>query len=243
MRAARLHATTAAACALLAPLLLLSACGGGDSSPTPTPSPTPSATPTPSSAQPPAPPGANFDVLSCLSQIAVPGRTVADLVVPDSIQVDFNQPSGFPNGRRLEDPVIDITLAALFLDLRKEPVTRFLALPLNPPANDKPFRTAFPYLAPAQGSPPMGPVAASGFNFRTDAPSAYVRVDRMGMPAVATAVISSSTKTRFNDADPRDDSNLTFLEDITYTLKGLTDALSDDLAGGGFQMCATRKTG
>ena len=48
---------------------------------------------------------------------------------------------------------------------------------------------------------------------------------------------------RSNDADPRDDVNLTFLDDISYTLKGLTDALSDDLAGGGFRMCATRKTG
>jgi hypothetical protein len=149
----------------------------------------------------------------------------------------------FPNGRRLADPVIDVTLAALFLDLTKEPVTRFVALPLNPPANDVPFRTVFPYLAPAQGNPPLGPVMTSGFNFRTDPPSAYVRVDRMGMPAVATAIISSATKTRFNDADPRDDVNLTFLDDISYTLKGLTDALSDDLAGGGFRMCATRKTG
>ena len=88
----------------------------------------------------------------------------------------------------------------------------------------------------------MGPVMTSGFNFRTDPPSAYVRVDRMGMPAVATALISSSTKSKFNDADPRDDSNLTFLPDITATLKGLTDALSDDFAAGGFQMCATKKT-
>ncbi|MCZ4341759.1 DUF4331 family protein [Sphingomonadaceae bacterium G21617-S1] len=236
MRALRFGSATA----LLAPLLL-AACGGGDESmPAPAPAPT---TPTPSSAQPPAPPGANFDVLPCLSQTAVPGRTVADLVVPDSILVDFNQPAGFPNGRRLEDPVIDVTLAALFLDLRREPVTRFFSLPLNPPANDRPFRTAFPYLAAPQGSPPIGPVATGGFNFRSDPPSAYVRVDRTGMPAVATALISGTMKTRFNDADPRDDSNLSFLADITYTLKGLTDALSDDLTAGGFQMCATRKTG
>ncbi|ATE63493.1 DUF4331 family protein [Rhizorhabdus dicambivorans] len=234
-----LHTMTA----LAAPLLLLTACGGGDSNSSPAPTPTPAAaTPTPSSAQPPAPPGANFDVLSCLSQTVVPGRTLADIVVPDSIQIDFNQPSGFPNGRRLEDPVIDVTLAALFLDLRREPVTRFFALPLNPPANDLPFRPVFPYLAAAQGNPPLGSVATSGFNFRTDPPSAYVRVDRMGMPAVATAVISGTMKVRYNDADPRDDSNLRFLDDISYTLKGLTDALSDDLAGGGFQMCATRKT-
>ncbi len=181
-------------------------------------------------------------MLPCLQQTTVPGRTLADLVVPDSIQVDFNQAPGFPNGRRLEDPVIDVTLAALFLDLKREPVTRFFALPLNPPANDLPFRTAFPYLAAAQGNPPTGPVMTSGFNFRTDAPSAYVRVDRMGMPAVATAVIGSSTKTKYNDSDPRDDTNLVFLEDITKTLKGLTDALSDDFAAAGFRMCAVQKT-
>lgn len=226
--------------ALVAPLLLLSACGG-DSGSTPTPAPTP--TPTPTSAQPPAPAGANFDVLPCLQQQPVPGRTVADLVIPDNIQVDFNQPSGFPNGRRLEDPVIDITLAALFLDLSREPVTRFVALPLNPAANDVPFRNVFPYLAPAQGNPPVGPVMTSGFNFRTDPPSAYVRVDRMGMPAVATALIGSVTKTKFNDGDPRDDSNLVFLNDILETLTGLTNALSDDLPGGGFRMCAKPKTG
>lgn len=229
------HRTTSA----LIALLLLTGCGGSDDSSTSTPTPTP--TPTPASSQPPAPPGANFEILPCLQQIAVPGRTVADLVVPDSIQVDFAQSPGFPNGRRLTDPVIDITLAALLLDLRREPVTRFVALPLNPAGNDVPFRDSFPYLAPAQGNPPLGPVMTSGFNFRTDAPSAYVRVDRMGMPAVATALISSSTKTKFNDADPIDDAKLTFLQDIRETLKGLTDALSDDLAAGGFQMCATPK--
>lgn len=232
----RLFATPA----LIAPLLLLSACGGSDDTASPTPTPT--ATPTPTSSQPPAPPGANFEVLPCLTQTAVPGRTVADLVVPDSIQVDFSQASGFPNGRRLEDPVIDVTLAALFLDLRREPVTRFAALPLNPPGNDLPFRASFPYLSAPQGSPPIGPVATSGFDFRNDPPSAYVRVDRMGMPAVATLAISSSTKTRFNDANPIDDSNLIFLPDITETLKGLTDALSDDLAARGLLMCATPKT-
>lgn len=224
---------------LLASLALLTACGGGDSgSPAPTPTPTP--TPTPSSA-PPAPPGANFEVLPCLGQTVVPGSTLADLVVPDTVTIDLSQPPGFPNGRRLEDPVIDLTLAALFLDLTKEPVTRFVAMPLNPPSNDVPFRDAFPYLAPAQGNPPLGPTMTSGFNFRTDPASAYVRVDRMGMPAVATAVIGSSAKSAYNDANPLDDRNLKFLDEIKATLKGLTDALSDDFAAAGLNMCATKK--
>ena len=39
---------------------------------------------------------------------------MANIVVPDTLKVDFNQPSGFPNGRRLTDSVIE--LAWLFLD-------------------------------------------------------------------------------------------------------------------------------
>ena len=216
-------------------LLVLSACGGGDSgTQAPTTPPTPPAT----SPQPPAPAGADFNVLSCLSQHVTPERTVANLVIPDSIAIDLGAPSGFPNGRRLTDPVIDLTLAVIFLDLKREPVTRFVDLPLNPPANDVPFRPAFPYLAAPQGNPPIGPVGRT-FNFRTDPASAYVRVDRMGMPAVATALISSSTKTRYNDVDPIDDNNLAFYDDITKTLGGLTNALSDDFAAAGFRMCAT----
>lgn len=217
---------------MAAALLLLAGCGGGDGETTAPPTP-----PTTPSSQPPAPAGANFNVLSCLTQEVAPGRPIASLVVPDSLAIDLDAPPGFPNGRQLTDPVIDLTLAVLLLDLRQEPVTRFVNLPLNPPANDVPFRAAFPYLAPAQGNPPLGPVG-SNFNFRTDPASAYVRVDRMGMPAVATALISSSTKSKYNDKDPIDDNNFLFYDDIFNTLTGLTNALSDDLSAGGFKMCA-----
>ena len=226
------HRAAGAASLLLA--LLLAACGGGDSKQavvTPPP-----ATP---SQHPPAPPGANFNVLPCLQQLVGPGRTVASLVVPDTLTIDLSQPAGFPNGRRLEDPVVDLTLAVLFLDLTKEPVTRFANLPLDPTTNDVPLRPNFPYLGLAQGNPPLGPVAQSGFNFRTDPDSAYVRVDRMGMPAVATVLISTETKSQYNDSNPLDDDQLKYYPDITDTLKGLTDALSDDCKAAGLHMCAT----
>lgn len=75
----------------------------------------------------------------------------APLVVPDTIQIDASMPSGFPNGRRLDDPVMDVVLGLLMLDLQAHPVTTFAELPLNPPANDKAFPDAFPYLAPRHG--------------------------------------------------------------------------------------------
>lgn len=71
------------------------------------------------------------------------------LVVPDVLELDPGQPAGFPNGRRLEDRVVDLLLAAILLDLGIHPADALATLPLNPPANDLPFGTAFPYLAPA----------------------------------------------------------------------------------------------
>lgn len=75
------------------------------------------------------------------------------LVVPDVLSIDPAQPAGFPNGRRFEDPVIDVTLAVLLLDLTAEgqDATTLAGVPVNPPANDLPFDTQFPYLAPAHG--------------------------------------------------------------------------------------------
>jgi hypothetical protein len=76
----------------------------------------------------------------------------APLIVPDVITVDTHAPSGFPNGRRLTDTVIDVTLAVLLLDVNglgdsngPHPVTALVGV--NPTANDKAFATSFPYLA------------------------------------------------------------------------------------------------
>lgn len=221
---------------LVAPLVLsltlLSGCFGGDDDddisvvPTPTPTPTP--------------PPTGFDVTACLDQV-IPGTggvTVAQAVVPDTLTINLAAASGFPNGRRLHNPVIDITLAVIFLDLSVHSPATFARIPLNPPANDLPFRTNFPFLAPPQGSPPLASVG-SGFTFRSDDASAYVRVDRMGMPAVATALIGSDQKNAYNDADPVDDANGDFVPELVEQLTGLTNALADDLTGAGLTPCAT----
>ena len=71
----------------------------------------------------------------------------APLVVPDTIKVDTTGPAGFPNGRLLPDPVMDVTLALVLLDLTVHGVGDLAALPLNPPANDVAFGATFPYLA------------------------------------------------------------------------------------------------
>jgi hypothetical protein len=71
------------------------------------------------------------------------------VIVPDTIKYDPAQPTSYPNGRALTDPVVDITLAAVLLDLGvpEQPLDLFASLPLNPPANDVPFQEEFPYLA------------------------------------------------------------------------------------------------
>ncbi|MEO0600566.1 MAG: DUF4331 family protein, partial [Myxococcota bacterium] len=74
-----------------------------------------------------------------------------------------------------------------------------------------------------------GTAPPDGFVFDDDAPSAYTRVDRMGMPAINTAVITS--KDAYNAADPTDDAAGDFVAEITANVTGLHDALDDDLTG------------
>ncbi len=73
-------------------------------------------------------------------------------------------------------------------------------------------------------TPPTDP-----FVFATDTTGAYVRVDRMGMPAVATAVITD--KDAYNAGDPDDDIAYTFAAEITANIDLLHVALDDDLTG------------
>jgi len=167
--------------ATLALPFLLTACGGGDDGGGSMSGGT--------TAPPPPPAVANYNVSSCINQVVVPGRTLANMVVPDPVELDLSKPNGFPNGRQLTDSVIDLTLAALFIDVSKHGVDVLTKIPLGPQANDVPFRPDFPYLGLPQG----GTTAPGGvnFNFRTESVDdpGYVRVDRMGMPAIATAVI------------------------------------------------------
>lgn len=70
------------------------------------------------------------------------------VIVPDTIKYDPSMPTSYPNGRALEDQVVDITLAAVLLDLGTHELRTFADLPLNPPENDVPFQSSFPFLAP-----------------------------------------------------------------------------------------------
>jgi len=185
-----------------------------------------------------APPNAQLNVQNCLDQPVGPGqRSVANFVVPDTIKVNLNQPSGFPNGRRLTDSVIDIEFAWLFVDLTKHDAMVLTRLPLGPQANDVPFRSDFPYLAPPHGGAPAA-TGGSNFNFRTDPVSAYVQVDRMGMPAIATALIGSSAKNAYNDDSPGIDGTRKYVNEISSTLTGLANALADDFQRAGLSICA-----
>ena len=89
--------------------------------------------------------GATIDVLPCVNQEVAPGVSVADLIVPDTLTVDPFQVAGFPNGRRLQDPVIDLTLSIILLDQTQHPVDQLVG-GVNPTANDVPFLSQFPYL-------------------------------------------------------------------------------------------------
>ena len=231
---ARRFATAAAAVALS---LSLTACfGDDDDDDDPLPAPPP-ASPAPT----PPPSTGTLDVSQCLAQEVFPdGTTVANLVIPDVLNIDPSLPAGFPNGRLPADPVIDVTLAVLFLDItaQGQGPTTFADLPLNPDMNDVALPTGYPYLAPPQGNPPIAASTGTNFNFRTDSDNAFVRVDRMGFPAVSTALVPSELKIPYNDAGPVQDANGEFVDPIVGRLTALTEALQDDLTGLGFELCA-----
>jgi hypothetical protein len=199
--------------ALLALPLAVAGCGGGGGGDS-TPAPVVTQLPT------------HFDVQPCLDQVATPGQTVANLVVPDTLKLDLSKPSAFPNGRTLSDPVVDIMIAYAFIDLTKHSPSALANLPLDPSGNDVPLRAAFPYLGLPQGSHPAPPPSGPNYNFRTDPVSMYVRVDRMGMPAVATLLIGTAAKTEYNDDDPSTDATRKYVTEIQNDLTGLTNAIA-----------------
>ena len=220
-----------AASAVVGAALVLGACSGGQSTPAPTPTPTP--TPTPAVTA--------WNVENCFTQ-TVPGSggmSLRGLIVPDTLKLDLTRPSNFPNGRDLDDPVVDILVAMLFLDFGvsgQSPLT-FANLPLNPPGNDRPFTATFPFLAPPQGSPPRAATTGTSFDFRTDADSAYTIVDRMGQPAIATALIGTSQKNPYNDATPTIDATGQFRTEETNLLNGLYNNIADDHTNLGLRLC------
>ncbi len=79
------------------------------------------------------------------------------------------------------------------------------------------------------------------FVFRTDMPSTYTRVDRAGMPAINTVVITS--KDDYNAADPVDDAAGDFVDEIVASIGVLHNALDDDLTGLSLTPCTTGANG
>ena len=99
---------------------------------------------------------AGFEVCSvglgtdCLNQ-------AGQFVLPDTLNLVAGSTGGFPDGRGLEFPVIDVVLALLLLETTinggPHELTAFLdidgnGLSLNPAANDVEFPGEWPYLAP-----------------------------------------------------------------------------------------------
>ena len=68
--------------------------------------------------------------------LGLSAETVRDIVIPDTVNLDLSTADGFPNGRRLEDDVID---TALQVTLNRSVVGDGVA-------NDSAFLSVFPYL-------------------------------------------------------------------------------------------------
>jgi len=69
-------------------------------------------------------------------------------VIPDTLKINTTAAAGFPNGRKLPDRVIDMTLSLILLQQGSgQDINTLANIPLNPGANDKAFSATFPYLA------------------------------------------------------------------------------------------------
>lgn len=103
---------------------------------------------------------ANTDVGPCVVQ------ALANPVIPDVLRLNTSQVSDYPNGRKPDDPVVDVLLAIALLDLGGDndgPGTCFnlpctqkslASLPLNVMQSTPPSLPDFPYLNNAQLAPP-----------------------------------------------------------------------------------------
>lgn len=69
--------------------------------------------------------------------LGIPAEAVRDIVIPDVVSLDLSAADGFPNGRKLDDDVIDV---ALQVTLNRSFVGDGIA-------NDSAFLASFPYLA------------------------------------------------------------------------------------------------
>ena len=235
---------TAPALALVSAMIALGGCSssGGSPAPTAAPAPTPAPTPTPTTA--------SFDVLPCINQLlptnlnrAPAGTRIIDLIIPDTITIFPELDQAFPNGRQLSDPVIDITLGVVLLNLAVpgQNAASFAAIPLNPPGSERPPRAEFPFAALPHGPPPLDPGTGTNFVFDFSPLSQYVQVDRAGMPAVATALILGPRKNAYNDGNVQLDTANVFAFDLIEGLRVFATPLQDDIAARGLVSCAVRR--
>jgi len=169
-----------------------------------------------------------------------PGTRVIDLIVPDTVTIWPDRTIGFPNGRLLSDPVIDITLGIALLDIDApgQNAASFAAIPLNPAASERPPRANFPFAALPHGNPTLDPGTGTNFRFDLSPISQYVQVDRAGMPAVATALILGPRKNAYNDANAQADTANVFTFDLLEGLRVFAQPLQDDIRARGLVPCA-----
>jgi hypothetical protein len=88
---------------------------------------------------------------------------------------------------------------------------------------------------------PTGDGVCGSLMFRTDAPAMYRRVDRMGMPAVSTALIGTARKNAYNDVTTRMEHG-TFVADFVGSLTGLHTALDRHLRAANLTPCSMSTT-
>ena len=190
----------------------------------------------------------SLSVDKCFAQEVEPGVTVQSLLTRDTLRLDLSKPDGFPNGRRLQDPVIDLTLAYLFTDLSKNSLDALAKLAINPVSNADNydangnligFSDTFPYV-----NAPHGPAKAEGtgsnFNFRTNSQSDYEVIDAMGNPAVATILVPGNLGASFNQTPSADyaSGGGKYLAAMKTDLTGLATLLKDDFNNLLFTTCA-----
>jgi Domain of unknown function (DUF4331) len=180
---------------------------------------------------------ASFNVTRCLDQLSG-GYSARGFMIPDQVTFDPTKAAGFPNGRRYIDPVIDIELAYLFLDLTRHTPTTLVNVPLNPNRLDQPLKTTFPFLPDPFPGGPRFVNTGTNFNFRTNPNSDYVLIERVAVPAVSTINILSARKIAYNEGLPVNDANREFEADITAGLENLTALIYDDLQRLGLTPCA-----
>jgi len=207
--------------------------------PAPLPSTTSTATPTATAT------AVAYDSTNCFLQ-PIQGQNGANLksfIIPDTLKIDLTRSTRFPNGRHPADPVVDILLATLLLDMSvtgQGPNT-LAEVPLNPPSNDKFFLLTFPFLATPNGTPQVATGTGTSIDFRTDPDSAYVSVDRMGNPAIATALVGSSKKLSFNDDTPTDDVAADkYYSEYISELNKLFGLIGDDVEKLQLKICAKK---